>query len=123
LGAVARAALGDDRNNALSQYQLELFRPVQPMLADSASTVTDALSAGVPVAVEWKLDGARIQVHRQDDRVAVYTRSLNDLTAALPADVDAVMTLSARELILDGEVIALMPDGRPQSFQTTLRRF
>lgn len=119
LGAVARAALGDDRDKALSQYQLELFRPVQPMLADSASTVGDALSAGVPVAVEWKLDGARIQVHRREDRVAVYTRSLNDVTAAVPEVVEAVMTLPARQLILDGEVIALMPDGRPHSFQTT----
>jgi len=123
LGAVARAALGDDRHNALSQYQLELFRPVQPMLADSASTVSDALSTGVPVAVEWKLDGARIQVHRRDDRVAVYTRSLNDVTAAVPEVVEVVMTLPAPELILDGEVIALAPDGRPHSFQTTMRRF
>jgi DNA ligase 1 len=124
LGAVARAALGDDRHKALSQYRLELFRPVQPMLADSASTVSDALSsAGVPVAVEWKLDGARIQVHRRDDRVSVYTRSLNDVTAAVPEVVEAVMTLPARELILDGEVIALTADGRPHSFQTTMRRF
>src|SRR5439155_1657402 len=73
LGAVARAVLGDDRETALAKYQLELFRPVQPMLADSAPTLSDALSAGVPAAVEWKLDGARIQVHRLDDRVAVYT--------------------------------------------------
>jgi len=101
LGAVARAALGDDGHNALSQYQLELFRPVQPMLADSASTVSDALSTAVRVAVEWKLDGARIQVHRRDDRVAVYTRSLNDVTAAVPEVVEAVMTLPARELILE----------------------
>src|SRR5687768_9913288 len=69
LGSVARVVLGDDRETALSQYQLELFRPVQPMLADSAPTVADALSAGVPAAVEWKIDGARIQVHRRDDRV------------------------------------------------------
>jgi DNA ligase-1 len=123
LGTVAQAALGDDHDNALSRYQLEIFRPVQPMLADSASSVTDALSTDVPIAVEWKLDGARIQVHRRDDRVAVYTRSLNDVTAAVPEVVEAVMTLPARELILDGEVIALMPDGRPHSFQTTMRRF
>jgi DNA ligase-1 len=123
LGAVARAALGDDRDNALSQYQLELFRPVQPMLADSAATLSDALSAGVPVAVEWKLDGARIQVHRRDDSVAVYTRNLNDVTEAVPEIVEAVRALAARELILDGEVIALAPDGRPRSFQATMRRF
>jgi DNA ligase 1 len=123
LGAVAGAVLGDNRETALAQYQLELFRPVQPMLADSAATLADALSAGVPTAVEWKLDGARIQVHRRDDRVAVYTRSLNDVTAAVPEVVEAVRALSARELILDGEVIALGSDGRPHSFQMTMRRF
>lgn len=122
LGAVARAVLSDGES-ALAQYQLEVFRPVQPMLADSASTVGDALSAGVPVAVEWKLDGARIQVHRRDDRVAVYTRNLNDVTAAVPEVVEVVRALPARELIIDGEVIALAPDGRPRSFQITMRRF
>ena len=123
LGAVASAALGDDPVTALAQYQLEPFRPVQPMLADSAPTVRDAVTAGVPVVVEWKLDGARIQVHRRHDRVAVYTRSLNDVTDAVPEVVAAVMALPARELILDGEVIALAPDGRPHSFQVTMRRF
>jgi len=123
LGAVARAVLGDDREAALARYQLELFRPVQPMLSDSAPTLGDAMSACVPVAIEWKLDGARIQVHRRDEQVAVYTRNLNDVTAAVPEVVAAVRALPARELILDGEVIALAPDGRPHSFQTTMRRF
>ena len=122
LGAVARAVLGD-RDAGLAQYQLELFRPVQPMLADSAPTVGDALSGNTPAVVEWKLDGARIQVHRRDDRVAVYTRSLNDVTAAVPEVVEVVRALPARELILDGEVIALATDGTPHSFQTTMRRF
>ena len=123
LGAVASAALGDDAVNALAQYQLALFRPVQPMLADSAPTIRDALSEQGPVVVEWKLDGARIQVHRREDRVAVYTRNLNDVTDAVPEVVEAVRALAARELILDGEVIALAPDGRPHSFQVTMRRF
>jgi DNA ligase-1 len=123
LGTVARAVLGEDREKALAEYQLQLFRPVQPMLADSAPTVAEALSAGVPAVVEWKLDGARIQVHRRDDRVAVYTRALNDVTAAVPEVVEVVSALPARELILDGEVIALAPDGRPLSFQDTMRRF
>jgi DNA ligase-1 len=123
LGIVARAALGDDRETALAEYQLQIFRPVQPMLADSAPTVAEALSAGTPATIEWKLDGARIQVHRQGDRVAVYTRSLNDVTAAVPEVVDAVTAFPARELILDGEVIALASDGRPLSFQDTMRRF
>ncbi len=123
LGTVARAALGENRETALAEYQLQIFRPVQPMLADSAPTVAEALSAGVPAAVEWKLDGARIQVHRKDDRVAVYTRNLNEVTGAVPEVVEAVSALPGRELILDGEVIALAADGRPLSFQDTMRRF
>jgi DNA ligase-1 len=75
------------------------------------------------MSVEWKLDGARIQVHRRDDQVAVYTRNLNDVTARVPEVVDAVRSMPARELILDGEVIALAPSGRPRSFQDTMRRF
>jgi len=123
LGAVASAVLGPEGAAALDVYQLELFRPVQPMLADSAATVVEAFSTSGPMVVEWKLDGARIQVHRRDDRVAVYTRNLNDVTAAVPEVVDAVRSLPARELILDGEVIALMPSGTPHAFQTTMRRF
>lgn len=122
LGTVARAVMGEG-DAGLSAYQLQLFRPIQPMLADSAPTVGDAVSGREPVSVEWKLDGARIQVHRQDDRLAVYTRNLNDVTAAVPEIVEAVMALPARELILDGEAIALAPDGRPQPFQVTMRRF
>ena len=122
LGTVARALLADG-GAGLTQYELELFRPVQPMLADSAPTVADALGAGGPVVVEWKLDGARIQVHRRDDRVVVYTRSLNDVTAAVPEVVEVIRALPAGELILDGEVIALAADGRPHPFQTTMRRF
>jgi DNA ligase 1 len=123
LGAVAGAVLGPEGAAALDVYQLELFRPVQPMLADSAPTVVEAFSTNDPMVVEWKLDGARIQVHRRDDRVAVYTRNLNDVTAAVPEVVDAVLSLPARELILDGEVIALQSGGAPHAFQTTMRRF
>jgi DNA ligase-1 len=123
LGSVARAALSDDRDAALAAFQVELFRPVQPMLADSAPTVEEALQQGEAVAMEWKLDGARVQVHRSDDRVAVYTRNLNDVTAAVPEVVMAVRRLPARALILDGEVIALASDGRPFPFQITMRRF
>ena len=123
LGAVASAVLGSGGEAALAQFQVELFRPVQPMLADSAPTVGDALGELDRASLEWKIDGARIQVHRRDDRVAVYTRSLNDVTAAVPEVVQAVSALPARELILDGEVIALTPDGKPLPFQVTMRRF
>ena len=123
LGTVAQAALGDDRDEALAKYQLEVFRPVQPMLADSASDIPEAFAEPGPFAVEWKLDGARIQVHKRDDRVGVYTRSLNEVTNAVPEVIAAVQALPARDLILDGEVIALAADGRPLSFQDTMRRF
>ncbi len=123
LGTVAGAVLTGGEA-ALAQYQLQLFRPIQPMLADSAPNVEEALTeSGGTALIEWKLDGARVQVHRQGDRVAVYTRSLNDVTSAVPEIIEAVQTLPARELILDGEVIALMADERPHPFQVTMRRF
>jgi DNA ligase-1 len=128
LGAVATAvcAGGERALDALATYRLELFRPVQPMLADSADTIDDAMSEAdgtTGVAIEWKLDGARIQVHRAGDRVAVYTRNLNEVTSRVPEVVEAVRSLAVRELILDGEVIALAGNGRPLSFQDTMRRF
>jgi DNA ligase-1 len=85
--------------------------------------VAEALGIAGEAAVEWKLDGARIQVHREGDRVAVYTRSLNEVTARVPEVIEAVRGIQARELILDGEVIALASSGRPLSFQDTMRRF
>jgi DNA ligase-1 len=128
LGSVAAAVCsgGERALDALAGYRLQLFRPVQPMLADSAAAVDDAIAAVVGptgAALEWKLDGARIQVHLADDRVAVYTRNLNDVTSRLPEVVNAVRSCRARELILDGEVIALAATGRPLSFQDTMRRF
>lgn len=122
LGTVAATVLTEGEAG-LARYALELFRPVHPMLADSAPNVADALTELGAAVLEWKLDGARVQVHRRDDRVAVYTRSLNDVTAAVPEVVEAVRGLAARELILDGEVIALAADGRPLAFQETMRRF
>jgi DNA ligase-1 len=122
LGAVAQAVLVEG-DAALGRYAVQLFRPLQPMLADSASSLAEALQSLGKATLEWKLDGARIQVHRELDRVAVYTRSLNDVTAAVPEVVDAVRALPARQIILDGEVIALTPEGRPLAFQDTMRRF
>jgi DNA ligase-1 len=128
LGTVAAAVCsgGERALDALATYRLELFRPVLPMLADSADDVDEAMAEAVGpegAALEWKLDGARIQVHRAGDRVAVYTRNLNDVTSRVPEVVDAVRSFRARELILDGEVIALATSGRPLSFQDTMRRF
>ncbi|HEX6313392.1 MAG TPA: ATP-dependent DNA ligase [Gemmatimonadaceae bacterium] len=127
LGAAATAVLGGGAAalDALSSFRLELFRPVQPMLADSADDVVEAMqtAGGGTVVLEWKLDGARIQVHRDGDRVAIYTRNLNDVTGRLPEVAEAVRSFGAQQLILDGEVIALAVDGRPYSFQDTMSRF
>jgi len=126
LGAVAAAALGPDGAAALARYDLRLFRPVQPMLADSAATVDEAMAeCGGEAVVEWKIDGARIQVHAGDGRVAVYTRNLNDVTERVPEVVEAVLSLGlgTRGVVLDGEVIALATDRRPLEFQDTMRRF
>jgi DNA ligase-1 len=93
------------------------------MLAQSAGTLDEAL-AGIPGAiVEWKIDGARVQVHREGDDVRVYSRRLNEVTDAVPELVAAVRSLAARRLVLDGEVVALRPDGTPRPFQITMRRF
>src|SRR5262245_59152679 len=122
LGAVARAALTGG-SAALAGFRLEPLPPVSPMLAQSAGDVAEALEALGEAAFEWKLDGARIQVHKLGDDVRVYTRSANDVTAAVPELVEAVRPLPARELVLDGEAIALHPDGSPRPFQVTMRRF
>jgi DNA ligase-1 len=125
LGAVAEAVLTEGEAG-LAHWSLQLFRPVQPMLADSAPNVQEALKEfgdGVVAALEWKLDGARIQVHKQGDRVAIYTRNLNDVTRAVPEVTEAVRAFPAEELILDGEVIALDATERPLPFQVTMRRF
>src|SRR5260221_621119 len=108
----------------LATFSLQLFRPVQPMLAQPAADVAEAM-ARFPdgAAAEWKLDGARIQVHRDGAEVRVYSRQLNDVTAAVPEVVDAVRALPIRDAILDGETIALAADGRPHPFQVTMRRY
>ena len=126
LAAVAGRLLGPEGAASLSGYRLQLFRPVQPMLADSAPAVADTMAACAgPALVEWKLDGARIQVHAGEGRVAVYTRNLNDVTERVPEVIEAMQSLglTARGVILDGEVIALAEDGRPREFQDTMSRF
>jgi DNA ligase-1 len=122
LRAVAEAALTGGAA-ALSAFALRVGRPLAPMLAQSAPSVTDALTAtGTPAVVDAKLDGIRIQVHRSGDEVAVYTRSLDDITPRLPAVVAAVRALPAGELVLDGEAMALDATGRPRPFQETSSR-
>jgi DNA ligase-1 len=121
LGSVARAILAG--GNGLAEFAIRLFRPVLPMLAETAATPAEALVRLGRAAFEFKLDGARIQVHKGADEVRVYSRRLNEVTAAVPEVVEVVRALPVRELILDGEVIALRGDGSPHPFQTTMSRF
>ncbi len=93
------------------------------MLAAPGDDVDGALAKTGPAAIEYKLDGARLQVHRRGDEVRAFTRSLDDITARVPEVVEAVLALPAREVVLDGEAIALKPDGRPYPFQVTASRF
>jgi DNA ligase-1 len=127
LGTVAVSAFSEGEPG-LAQYRLQLFRPLKPMLAQTCDDPAEAIAqvgatSEGEAALDFKLDGARIQVHKADELVVVYTRNLNDVTAAVPEVVEAVRALPSRELILDGEVIALRADGTPHPFQTTMRRF
>ncbi|MFZ1177483.1 MAG: ATP-dependent DNA ligase [Mycobacterium sp.] len=123
LPAVAAAALSGGAA-ALDAFTLRVGRPVGPMLAQTATSVADAIERqGGATIFEAKLDGARVQIHRAGDEVTVYTRSLDDVTARLPEVVEATLALPVRELIADGEAIALRPDHRPHRFQVTASRF
>jgi DNA ligase 1 len=122
LPAVAEAALTGGAA-AVRAVSLEVGTPLRPMLARTAPTARDALDRIAPAAVEWKLDGARIQAHRDGSDVRVFTRSLDDVTAGVPEVVEAVLALHARSVVLDGEAIALREDGRPHPFQVTGSRF
>ena len=122
-GPVAAAALGaadpDDAARALAEIQLEVGRPLRPMLAASAPDVATAVDGSGVVGVDAKVDGIRLQAHLYDDTVRLFTRTLDDVTDRMPEVVEAVRGLPASRLVLDGEVIALAPDGRPQPFQVT----
>ncbi len=122
MGRVARS-LFESGAGGLDQYTVQLFRPVQPMLAQTAEDVAGALGELGAAALEFKFDGARVQVHKSGDDVRVFTRRLNNVTSAVPEIVEAVRALPARDLILDGEVLSLTPEGCPQPFQVTMRRF
>ncbi len=122
LAPVAVAALSGGAA-ALHAMDIALFVPVQPMLAGAADDMQEALAAMADAGLEFKLDGARIQAHKSEDTVRIYSRSLRDVSAAVPDVVEVVRRLPARELILDGEAIALRPDGTPHPFQVTMRRF
>ncbi|WP_329522108.1 ATP-dependent DNA ligase [Spirillospora sp. NBC_01491] len=133
LGPVATAALAGGAA-ALDAFTLEVGRPVKPMLAASAPSVGEAFAKlgdgdGGEVAVEWKLDGVRAQIHVRrgeggpgEGTVQIFTRTLDDITGRLPEVVEVLRGLPVRDAVFDGELIALRPDGRPQPFQVTSAR-
>jgi DNA ligase-1 len=131
-GEIARRALmlsGDltrtaqiamtDGEDGLRNVGFEIFRPILPMLASTAATVAEAIASFERSSVEWKLDGIRIQIHRRDDQVRIYTRNLNEITHALPGIVDAVRRLSVRQAVFDGEALWMGEHG-PAAFQDTV---
>ncbi|HEV8550174.1 MAG TPA: ATP-dependent DNA ligase [Polyangiaceae bacterium] len=124
-GDLARVAtaLAEGGPETLATFRLQLFRPLAPMLAQSAAGPGEALEALGSAILEPKLDGARLQLHKQGEEVRLYTRSLHDVTARAPEIVALARALPASSLILDGEVLSLRAGGRPQPFQVTMRRF
>jgi len=131
LPAVAEAALSGG-SDALAKFGLQVGRPLKPMLAASAPSIEEAFAkiaddadtpaADVRAAVEWKLDGIRIQAHLADGQVRLFTRTLDDITARLPEVVATMTKLPVYTAVFDGELIALRPDGRPLAFQDTAAR-
>lgn len=118
LRLVAKLALtqGED---ALCDVGFEIFRPVMPMLASTSQSVADAVAGFDLASVEWKLDGIRVQIHRQSDEVRVYTRNLNDITHAVPDVVEAALSVEADVFVLDGEAAGA---GDPEAFQELMSR-
>ncbi|MFB9387510.1 ATP-dependent DNA ligase [Pseudonocardia petroleophila] len=122
LPATAGLALSGGAD-ALAAVSLQVGRPVRPMLASPGASLDAALDSVPDPVVEFKLDGARIQVHRDGDDVRVWTRTLREITAAVPELVELVRGLPCRSVVLDGETLALRDDGRPRPFQETMSRF
>jgi DNA ligase-1 len=105
--------------DGLRRIGFELFRPILPMLASAAESVAEAVASFDRASVEWKLDGIRVQIHRRDAEVRIYTRNLNDITRALPGVAAAVRELGVRQVVLDGEALWMGEDG-PAPFQDTV---
>jgi len=122
LAVTARAALGGG-SAVLAEFGLQVGRPLKPMLASSEASIEEALGRiDGTAAVEWKLDGIRVQAHLADGTVRLFTRSLDDITDRLPEVVTALAALAVHDAVFDGELIALRADGRPYAFQDTAAR-
>jgi DNA ligase-1 len=122
LVAVSSRALAEGPDS-LGLSILSVFTPVQPMLAKTAASAGEAVTIIGTAIVEWKLDGARIQVHRGGDQVVVFTRNLRDITEGVPEVVASVLEFEASSFVLDGEILLLGPTGSPQEFQDSMSRF
>ena len=122
IGAIARLAL-EEGSTGLARIGFRLFSPIAPMLANAVDDTGEALERLGEAAFEFKLDGARIQVHKQQDAVRIFTRQLQDVTDRLPEIVEWALALPMRGVVLEGEAIALRADGKPQPFQSTMKRF
>lgn len=122
LSEVARAVF-EGGEAALARYRVQLFRPLLPMLAQTAETPDEALTRLGSASFEHKLDGVRLQVHKEGDDVRVFTRHLKDVTLAVPDIVEQVQALPAKSIILDGEALVQKASGAPEPFQVTMRRF
>jgi len=120
--AVAQAAMFEGRRG-LERFRLTPMSPVRPMLAQPAEGIDDAMDALGEAALEYKLDGARVQIHRVGKDVRIFSRRLHDVTDSLPDVVEIILAQPTSQFIVDGEVIALRDDGRPYPFQVTMRRF
>src|SRR3970282_1557473 len=123
LGRTAATAVleGEDGLRALG---LRLFTPVKPMMAEMAGDLKDGLDAhGGETALEYKFDGARIQIHKRGDEVRVFSRRLTDVTASVPEVIEIARGIPANEFLMEGEVVGLDARGRPRPFQDLMRRF
>ncbi|SLM49487.1 putative DNA ligase [Nitrospira japonica] len=122
IGEVARLAL-EEGTAGLARIEFQLLNPIAPMLANAAADPAEALERLGEASFEYKLDGARIQVHKQHETIRIFTRQLQDVTNRLPELIQWTAALPVREFVLEGEAIALRQDGRPLPFQVTMRRF
>jgi DNA ligase-1 len=122
IGEVARVAL-EEGLEGLSRFQPRLFHPIAPMLANAAEGEGDALARWGQVAWEFKIDGARIQIHKNGEEIRVFTRHLKEVTERVPEIVAVAREFRLDKAIFEGETLAMRPDGRPLPFQTTMRRF
>jgi DNA ligase-1 len=118
----ARTAL-EEGISGLAQFKIQILHPFQPMLAQSTDTLSEAMDSIRIAALEYKMDGIRIQAHKQGKEIRFFTRNLNDVTKAVPDLSEILLEFPAQEMVLDGEALVIGREGKPRRFQDTMRRF